>query len=58
MEVYNAVVDAVSKDRPLLYIDPLYLSQELVMRGYFAESDAPKLSDVGHAQDLILDVEG
>jgi hypothetical protein len=51
------VVDAVSKDRPLLYLDALYLAQELVMRLYFDEDDPPLLQDVGHAQDLILEVE-
>jgi len=56
-EVFSAVTDLYSKHRWAIDIDPLYLAQELVMRGYFSESDPPTLVDVGHAQDLIRVVE-
>ena len=41
----------------MLDIDPLYLSQELVLFGYFDEGTLLTLTDVGHAQDLIRQVE-
>jgi hypothetical protein len=50
-------MDAYSKHRGILELDPLYLSQKLVMHGYFREKDPPTLVDVGHAQDLIREVE-
>jgi hypothetical protein len=56
-EVFASVMDLYSKDRGVLSLDPLYLSQELVMHGYFNEYDPPTLVDVGHAQDLIRYVE-
>ena len=56
-EVFAAVADLHSKHRWAATIDPLYLSQELVMRGYFREEDPPTLTDVGHAQDLIRQVQ-
>jgi hypothetical protein len=57
VEVYAAVHDLISRDRPMLALDPLYLAQELVYRGYFAANDPPTLVDVGTAQDLIREVE-
>jgi hypothetical protein len=56
-EVFAAVADLYSKHRWATDIDPLYLSQELVMRRYFKEDNPPTLVDVGHAQDLIRQVE-
>jgi hypothetical protein len=56
-QVLDSVLDAYSKNRKVLDLDPLYLSQELVMHGYFREKDPPSLVDVGHAQDLIREVE-
>jgi len=56
-QVLEAVTDAYSKYRGILELDPLYLSQKLVMHGYFREKDPPTLVDVGHAQDLIREVE-
>jgi len=46
-----------SKDRAVLDTDPLYVAQELVLEGYFPAWDAPTLAAVGHAQDLIREVE-
>jgi hypothetical protein len=57
VEVFAAVSDLYSKHRWAADIDLLYLSQELVMRGYFREEDPPTLTDVGHAQDLIRQVQ-
>jgi hypothetical protein len=56
-EVFSAVFDLYSKHRWAIDIDPLYLAQELTMRGYFRENDPPTLVDTGHAQDLIRAVE-
>lgn len=56
-QVLEAVLDAYSKSRNILDLDPLYLSQELVINGYFRETDPPSLVDVGHAQHLIRWVE-
>ena len=56
-KVFAAVADLYSKDPALLDLDPLYLCQELVMHGYFDEYYPPTLTDVGHAQDLIRQVE-
>jgi hypothetical protein len=56
-EVFAAVADLHSKHRWAATIDPLYLSQELVMRSYFDEDTPPTMVDVGHAQDLIRQVE-
>jgi len=47
----------VAKDSRVLDLDPLYLSQELVMFGYFADEDPPSLENVGKAQDLIREIE-
>jgi hypothetical protein len=38
-------------------LDPLYLTRELVMRGYFGHYDPPTLTDVGSAQDILRDAE-
>jgi hypothetical protein len=54
LQVLNAVLDLVSKDRRLLYLDSLYLCQELTYHKYFSEDDPPSLSHVGAAQDFIL----
>jgi hypothetical protein len=56
-EVFAALVDLFSKQPWIIDIDALYATQELVMFGYFAEDDPPTLTDVGHAQDLIREVE-
>jgi hypothetical protein len=56
-EALEAVLDLYSKHRWVTKIDPLYLAQELVFFGYFAEDDPPRLVDVGSAQDLIREVE-
>jgi hypothetical protein len=55
--VLAAVADMVAKDSRVLDLDPLYLSQELVMFGYFADEDPPSLENVGKAQDLIREIE-
>jgi hypothetical protein len=56
--VFEAVIDLYSKDRTVIYVDPLYLAQDLVLFGYFPKSAPPSLLDVGHAQeDLIREVE-
>jgi len=57
VEVFAALSDLYSKDPEVIDIDPLYISQELVMRFYFEENDPPTLTDVGRAQDLIRQVE-
>lgn len=56
-EVFSAVADLYSEEPTVLDLDPLYVSQELVMRGYFAENNPPTLTDTGHVQDLIRQVE-
>jgi hypothetical protein len=56
-EVFAAVVDLFSKQPWVIDTDPLYVTQELVMFGYFDENNPPTLTDVGHAQDLIREVE-
>ena len=55
--VFEAVIDLYSKDRTVIYVDPLYLAQDLVLFGYFPKSTPPRLLDVGHAQDLIREIE-
>jgi hypothetical protein len=57
LQVLNSVLDLVSKDRSMLYLDPLYLAQELVYHKYFSENSPPLLSHVGSTQDFILLVE-
>jgi hypothetical protein len=56
-EVFEAVADLFSKQPWVIDTDCLYVAQELVMLGYFDENDPPTLTDVGHAQDLIREVE-
>jgi hypothetical protein len=51
------MADLYSKEPWVIDLDPLYASQELTYCGYFAEDDPPKLVGVGHAQDLIREVE-
>jgi hypothetical protein len=50
-------MDLYSQHRWVTQIDPLYLSQELVLFGYFAPDDPPLLVDCGEAQDLIRQAE-
>jgi hypothetical protein len=56
-KVFEAVADLYSKKPGVIDTDPLYVSQELVMLGHFDEKHSPTLTDVGHAQDLIRQVE-
>ena len=45
-----------SKHRWVRGMDPLYLSQELTLFGYFgyfAEDDPPTVADVGSAQNIL-----
>ena len=44
-----------SRDRSVLDVDSWYLAQDLVSSGYLA--NMPRLVDVGHAQELIREVE-
>ena len=57
VEVFNAMSDLYSKDRTVLDTDPLYVAQDLVLFGYFDDEDPPTLTAVGHALDLIREVE-
>ena len=57
VEVFSAVSDMYSKDRTVLDTDALHVAQDLVLFGYFDEEDPPTLTDVGHALDLIREVE-
>jgi hypothetical protein len=54
-EVYAAVFEFYSRDRSVLDVDSSYLAQDLVSLGYL--SSMPRLVDVGHAQELIREVE-
>jgi hypothetical protein len=54
-EVYAAVFEFYSRDRTVLDVDSSYLAQDLVSLGYL--NSMPRLVDVGHAQELIRDVE-
>ena len=54
-EVYAAVFEFYSRDRTVLDVDSPYLAQHLVSSGYL--SSMPRLVDVGHAQELIREVE-
>jgi hypothetical protein len=54
--VLEEVTDMHSKHRWVRDMDPLYLSQELTLFGYFgyfAEDDPPTVADVGSAQDIL-----
>ena len=42
-----------SKHRWIRDMDPLYLSQELTLFGYFAEDDPPTVANVGSAQNIL-----
>jgi hypothetical protein len=55
--VLEAVLALYSKHRWACDLDPLYLAQELVLFGYFPESDPPSLVDVGSAQDIVRDAD-
>jgi hypothetical protein len=57
VDVFEAVADMYSKDRSVLEADPLHVAQDLILLGYFNYHEPPTLTDVGHAQDLIRDVE-
>jgi hypothetical protein len=56
-EVITAMIDLHAKKPWLLDWDPLYVSQILVDEGYFDMDTLLTLTDVGHAQDLIREVE-
>jgi hypothetical protein len=57
LAVLNAVQDLYSMNRAILDLDVLYIAQELVHLGFFPDSNPPKLVDVGHAVDLVREVE-
>jgi hypothetical protein len=54
-EVYAAVFEFYSRDRTVLDVDSSYLAQDLFSLGYL--NSMPRLVDVGHAQELIREVE-
>ena len=54
-EVYAAVFEFYSRDRTVIDMDSPYLAQDLVSLGYL--NSMPRLVDVGHAQELIREVE-
>jgi hypothetical protein len=54
-EVYDAVFELYNRDRTILDVDGSHLAQQLVSLGYL--NTMPKLVDVGHAQELIRQVE-
>jgi hypothetical protein len=54
-EVYAAVFEFYSRDRAVLDVDTWYLTQYLFSSGYL--NSMPRLVDVGHAQELIREVE-
>ena len=54
-KVYAAVFEFYSRDRSVLDVDSWYLAQDLVSLGYL--NSMPRLADVGHAQELIREVE-
>jgi hypothetical protein len=54
-EVYAAVFEFYSRDRAVLDADSSYLVQDLFSLGYLNSMPSP--IDVGHAQELIRDVE-
>ena len=54
-EVYAAVFEFYSRDRSVLDVDSSCLAQGLVSFGYL--NSMPRLVDVGHAQELIREVE-
>ncbi len=54
-EVYAAVFEFYSRDRTVIDVDSSYLAQDLVALGHL--NSMPGLVDVGHAQELIREVE-
>ena len=54
-EVYAAVSEFYSRDRSVLDVDGWCLAQHLVSLGYL--DSMPRLVDVGHAQELIREVD-
>jgi hypothetical protein len=54
-EVYAAVFEFYSRDRGVLDVDSSYLAQNFVSLGHL--NLMPGLVDVGHAQELIREVE-
>ena len=54
-EVYAAVFEFYRRDQSVLDVDSWYLAQDLVFLGYL--NSMPRLVDVGHAQELIREVE-
>jgi hypothetical protein len=55
IEVYAAVFEFYSHDRSVLDVDSSRLALDLVSSGYL--NNMPRLVDVGHAQELIREVE-
>ena len=56
-QVLEADLDMHSKNPWILDLDPLYVSQELVLAGYFRPHDPPTLVDTGGALDLLRQTE-
>jgi hypothetical protein len=54
-DVYNACFEFYGHDRTVPDVDSWYLAQGLVQLGYL--NSMPRLVDVGHAQELIREVE-
>ena len=54
-EVYAAVLEFYSRDRSVFDVDSSCLAQGLVSLGHL--NSMPRLVDVGHAQELIREVE-
>jgi hypothetical protein len=54
-DVYNAVFSFYGHDQSVPDLDSWYLAQELVQLGHL--NSMPRLVDVGHAQELIREVE-
>ncbi len=54
-EVYAAVFEFYSPDRSVLDVDTWYLAQALASLGHLNSMPSPV--DVGHAQELIREVE-
>jgi hypothetical protein len=54
-EVYAAVSSIYSRSRSVLNVDSSHLARDLVSLGYL--HSMPRLVNVGHAQELIREVE-
>jgi hypothetical protein len=54
-DVYNACLEFYGHDRTVPDVDSRYLAQCLVRSSYL--NSMPRLVDVGHAQELIREVE-